>query len=90
MLLSKWRVLRKASLASDSVHLSDVGATGMQFMCCLSIEITSWVYKVCDSRAGDCLESECCKVVEHCFGVPDGVRSLQDSRELLSQSLYRF
>jgi len=26
-----------------------------------------------DSQAGDCIE--CCKVVEHSFGVPDGLRS---------------
>ena len=40
------------------------------------------MYKARDSQAGDCIE--CCKLVEHSFGVPDGVWSFQDSRELVS------
>ena len=43
------------------------------------------MYKARDSQAGDCIE--CCKLVEHSFGVPDGVRSFQDSRVCISVAL---
>jgi hypothetical protein len=46
------------------------------------------VYKARDSQAGDCIESfECCKLVEHSFGVPDRVWSFQDSRVCISVAL---
>ena len=40
-----------------------------------------------DCQERDCLKSECCKLVEHFFGVPDGVRSFQDSRAFVSVAL---
>jgi hypothetical protein len=43
------------------------------------------VYNTRDSQAGDCIE--CCKLVEHSFGLPDGVRSFQDSRVCISVAL---
>jgi hypothetical protein len=37
------------------------------------LAITGSVIHLGYSRAGDCLELESCKLVEHCFGVQDGV-----------------
>ena len=34
-----------------------------------------------------CMESECCKLMEHSFGLPDDVRSFQDSRACVSVAL---
>jgi hypothetical protein len=42
------------------------------------------VHSTC-SQAGDCME--CCKLVDHSFGVPDCGRSFQDSRVCISVAL---